>query len=144
MKNQIYAARKRKKLRFYCLGENAANSPQLACWTILAFGFVRLNHRHHLQVVGLTRYCAMVQTCGLEPQTTRVSDGHSSQLNYICISSPLHGGDTARNLTSIQFHKVLAFSLIELTWSTYIPYPAFGLRSSLKGWAHAPAIIARI
>lgn len=85
MKNQIYTARKRKKLRFYCLGENAVNSPQLACWTILAFGFVRLNHRHQLQVVGFYAHCAMVQTCGLEPQTTRVSDGHSSQLNYICI-----------------------------------------------------------
>ena len=63
MKNQIYAARKRKKLRFCCLGENAANSPQLACWTILAFGFVRLNHRHHLQVVGLratARWCKRV------------------------------------------------------------------------------------
>ena len=44
------------------------NSPQLACWSILAFGFQCYNHRHHSRWEDLAAHCAMVEGPGLEPR----------------------------------------------------------------------------
>ena len=157
------------------------NSPQLACWSILAFGFQFYNHRHHSRWEDFVVYiysftghpsrlcvrtfttsirsqclarnpneyihirlgkakkkgaaqCAMVEGPRLELR----SCDYQSQVLAGCTIPPYkvlficprkHQARVRKFYLYPTYQKVLALRLIELTWSTYIPYPASGSRS---------------
>ena len=112
----------------------SGNSPQLACWSILAFGFQYYNHRHHSRWEDLAAHCAMVEGPGLEP---RLCDYQSQVLADYTIP-PYNGAFKlptqapsagTQVFTFIQLAKVFALSISNFTCSIYIPYPASGRRS---------------
>ena len=78
--------------------------------------------------------CAMVQTTGFGPVTTRLSVVYSTNwatLAYMVlfICPRKHPARVCKFYLYPTCQKVLALRLIELTWSIYIPYPASGRHS---------------
>ena len=113
----------------------SGNSPQLACWSILAFGFQCYNHRHHSRWEDLGR--------AVRDGTKGGTRTHEiSKLSVWCLANLAtfvymvlficprkHPARVRKFYLYPTYQKVLALRLIELTCSIYIPYPASGRRS---------------